>query len=134
MPIQIVPLIMYSDDASGNRSKKFNKFDIWAMKLAGLPNGENNKLTSIHFIAASNNVSAVHMSGEIVKDLKDLEKGIVMYDGHVHQNVLVIAPVICFICDNVRASELVNHIGNSANKYCRICEVCNYTQLGSIYT
>ena len=33
------------------------------------------------------------------------------------------APLMSVICDNPRASELVNHLGSSANKYCRICEV-----------
>ena len=114
---------MYSDDTSGNRSKKWNKFDVWATMLAGLPKSENSKLENIHFIAASNQVSAVEMSGEIVKDLKQLERGVVMYDSHMKQEVLVVAPVIAFICDNVRGSELVNHMGHNANKYCRICQV-----------
>jgi len=35
--------------------------------------------------------------------------------------VLVIAPVLCGICDNPRASELTNHMGWSANRYCRMC-------------
>ena len=123
MPVQIVPLIIYSDDTSGNRSKKWNKFDVWAMMLAGLPKTENSKLENIHLIAASNLLSAVDMSEEIVKDLNQLEKGIVMYDSYMKQNALVLAPVICFICDNVRASELVNHMGHTANRFCRICQV-----------
>lgn len=120
MPTQIVPLILYSDDTSGNKSKKFNKFDVWAMMLAGLPKMENAKLANIHFIAASNRVTALEMSNEIVNDLKRLENGIILYDSHLQLNVIVIAPVICFICDNVMASELLNHMGNTANKYCRI--------------
>ena len=63
------------------------------------------------------------MSGEIVKDLRQLERGAVMYDAHLKQEVFVVAPVISFICDNVRASELVNHMGHNANKFCRICQV-----------
>lgn len=123
MPTQIVPLIMYSDDTSGNKSKKFNKFDVWAMMLAGLPKVENAKLANIHFIAASNRITSLEMSKEIVDDLTSLENGVVLYDAHLRQNVIVIAPVICFICDNVMASDLLNHMGNNANKYCRICQV-----------
>ena len=37
--------------------------------------------------------------------------------------VLVIAPLMCIICDNPRASELLNHLGSSALKYCRVCMV-----------
>lgn len=55
--ISMIPLILFSDDASGNRSKKWNCFNIWAMMLAGLPHEENAKLHNIHLIAASNKVS-----------------------------------------------------------------------------
>lgn len=123
MVIQIVPLMIYSDDTSGNRSKKWNKFDNWALMLAGLPKKENFKSENIHLIAASNLVSAIDMSKAIVADLKELEEGVLMYNAKLDQDVLVIAPVICCVTDNVRASELVNHIGSSANRFCRMCEV-----------
>lgn len=119
----MVPLILFSDDTSGNRSKKWNKFDNWALMLAGLPKAENFKSENIHLIAASNLVSAVDMSEAIVPDLEKLEKGVVMYNAQLEQDVLVVAPVLCLIADNARASELVNHIGGTANRYCRICQV-----------
>ena len=37
LPSIVIPLIIYSDDTSGNRSKKWNKFDYWCLLLAGLP-------------------------------------------------------------------------------------------------
>lgn len=124
MPVEVVPLIIYSDDTSGNRSKKWNKFDNWALLLAGLPKAENAKTENIHLIAASNQLSAIDMSHAIVEDLTVLEEeGVVMYDASLKQDVLVFAPVICFICDNGRASELVNHTGSASNKFCRICQV-----------
>ncbi len=43
-PVVITPLILYSDDTSGNRSKQWNKFDSWCIILAGLPRSENSKL------------------------------------------------------------------------------------------
>ena len=46
----MVPLILFTDDTSGNRSKIWNKFDYWSLKLAGLPNKENGKLHNIHLI------------------------------------------------------------------------------------
>ena len=63
------------------------------------------------------------MIDPIVDDLKQLEKGIAMYDSFLQKEVLVIAPVLCMLADNVRASELNNHMGHSANKYCRVCQV-----------
>ena len=40
--------------------------------------------------------------------------------------VLVVAPVICLLCDNARSSELLNHLGSKALKLCRICNVSKY--------
>ena len=34
-PVVNIPLILYSDDSSGKKSKKRNKFDNWALLLAG---------------------------------------------------------------------------------------------------
>ncbi len=43
----MVPIALFSDDLSGNKSKKSNSFDVWAMLLAGLPRRENAKLKNI---------------------------------------------------------------------------------------
>lgn len=123
MPVVMVPLVLYSDDLSGNKSRKTNSFDVWALMLAGLPKKENAKLENIHFIAASNKVKALEMSEPIITDLLKLEDGVVMFDAATQQDVLVIAPVLCIVADNVRASELTSHCGSSANRYCRICQV-----------
>ena len=123
MPVVMLPICLFSDDLSGNKSKKNNGFDAWAMILAGLPKKDNAKLANIHFVAASNRVKAVAMAEPIVDDLLKLEEGVIMYDAAMEQNVLVVAPVLCIMADNVRASELSNHLGCSANKYCRMCEV-----------
>ena len=47
--IVMLPVILYTDDPSGNKSKQWNKFDSWCVKLAGLPKKENSKLHNIHF-------------------------------------------------------------------------------------
>ena len=49
-----LPIIIYSDDTSGNHSKKF---DLWTMTFAGLPCKDNGNLENIHFLCASNKVS-----------------------------------------------------------------------------
>ena len=56
------------------------------------------------------------MSGPIINDLCLLEKGICVHHSFLDTDVLVIAPVICLLCDNVRASELLNHQGSTAVK------------------
>ena len=123
LPIAILPLILYTDDTSGNKSKKWNKFDCWCFLCAGLPHHENAKLHNIHFMTCSNQVSVLSMADAVVPDFLRLEKGIEMYDAHLKRDVLVVAPVLIFIGDNPRHSELLNHRGGRANKYCRMCLV-----------
>ena len=106
-----------------DQSKQWNKFDLWCLSLANLPKHEAQAFTNIHFVACSNRISAKKMSGPIVNDLCLLEKGVCMYDSFLETDVLAIAPVICLLCDNVRASELLNHQGSTAVKLCRLCMV-----------
>ena len=140
--VVVSPLLLYSDDTSGNRSKKWNKFDCWCFLLAGLPRCENTQIPNIHFISCSNQVlihlylvcviltahnaaqvSVLDMATPIVKELKRLEEGIVVFDAHLQKEVLLIAPVLAVLGDNPRHSALLNHAGSSSNKYCRMCMV-----------
>ena len=64
------------------------------------------------------------MAPPIVEELKQLEyHGMEMYDAHLQATVLVVAPVICVICDNPRASEVTNNLGPSSKMFCRMCMV-----------
>ena len=79
-PVVIAPLFMYTDFLSGNKSKKWNKFDMWSVSLACLPKHESRMFTNIHFVGCSNRLSALEISGLIVEDLYMLEEGIRVYD------------------------------------------------------
>lgn len=123
----MVPLIVYTDDTSGNKSKQWNKFDLWCLKLAGLPSKENGRLHNIHMITCSNKCEVLDMSQPLVDDLLMLEsRGITAYDALLGKEVLVVAPLICAICDNPRHAELMNHAGSSAKMFCRMCMVSLY--------
>ena len=90
----------------------------------GLPKKQNGDLHNIHLITCSNQLSCLELAEGFIEDLVKLEsEGIVMYDAHLQSEILIIAPVIFIISDNPRASEIVSHMGNSANKYCRMCTV-----------
>jgi hypothetical protein len=125
LPVTMVPLVLFSDDISGNRSKKWNSMDVWAMLLAGLPKEENTKLTNTHLITASNRVSTLELAHPMVEDLVKLERGVVMFNAYFEREVVVVAPVLCILADNPRSSELLNHGGSAAKKFCRMCQVNN---------
>ena len=65
------------------------------------------------------------MTAPIAADLKKLEQGVAMYDSEMDRKVLVFAPVIAALADTPTHSEMLNHMGSSANLYCRICLVSN---------
>ena len=147
-PVRMCPLILYSDDTSGNRSKKWNCFNVWCVQLASLPRSENAKLKNLIVICCSNAVKselyyfvlhacmqsnclfltflfaiAMQMFQPLKEELLNLERGVVMHDASIAKDVLVVAPVLLVKCDNPRASELLGHKGSSANRFCRICLV-----------
>lgn len=123
-PVVMLPLIAFTDDTSGNKSKKWHKFDSWSIIPAGLPHHETSKIPNVHFVCCSDVASAVEMSDVIVSELTLLEKqGIEAYDASLQQEVLVVSPLMCILADNPRASELLNHLGGSSRRYCRMCMV-----------
>ncbi len=115
LPVVMVPLLLFSYNTSGNKSKKC---DVWYLLLAGLPWKENTKRENIHVLSCSNRIPAIEMAGPIVDDLTVLEQeGVVVYDALTKRDVLVVAPVIGGITDNPRGSEMTNHLGSTAKHF-----------------
>eukprot|EP00731_Ephydatia_muelleri_P005116 Em0002g1292a len=120
--VVMLPLILFTDDLSGNKSKKWHKFESWYLMLAGLPRHENAKPENIHFVSCTDLMDVLDMTECVAQQLQQLElDGLIVYDSFYKETVLVIAPLLCVICDNPRASQLLNHLGGSAKKFCRFC-------------
>ena len=100
-PVVMVPLILYSDDLSGNRTKKWNCINAWSVLLAGLPKAVNAQLQNIHLLSASNKVSPIHLLEPIVEDLLVLQHGVDMYDALLCCEVVVYAPVLAGTLQNL---------------------------------
>ena len=108
----MLPLILFTDDLSGNKSKKWHKFESWYVMLAGLPRHENAKPENIHFVSCTDLMDVLDMTECVSQQLKQLElDGIEVYDSYYKETVLVIAPLLCIICDNPHASQLLIHLG-----------------------
>ncbi|KAG2202531.1 hypothetical protein INT47_012525 [Mucor saturninus] len=122
MKVRIVPISLFSDDTSGNRSKKWNCFDTWTMNISALPLKISNEYENHFFICTSNHkITAMEMIEPLTNDLYNLEKGMVMYDSQFKQNVFVISPVLFIRGDNVRQAEIALHKGSRATHPCRFC-------------
>ena len=81
-------------------------------------------MQNVHFMYCSDKAFPLDLSCPIAQELRALEEqGIEVFDSFLQQMVLVVAPLMCIVCDNPRASELLNHLGSKAVKYCRFCMV-----------
>lgn len=126
-PIVMAPILIFTDDTSGNKSKKWNKFDLFSLTMAGLPLHEGRQLHNINFLTCSNALSAMDMTDALVDDLLLLEEGFVVFDSLTQRDIVVLSPVLAILCDNARASELLNHSGARAIKFCRKCMVSEFS-------
>ena len=67
LPVVSVPLIMFIDDSSGNRSKKWNCFDVWYLLLGGLSIEENAHLRLNHLLHHSHvQIELAHSSLQLI--------------------------------------------------------------------
>ena len=119
-PVKVIPLNFFTDDMSGNRTKKHNKFDSWIMVPAALPLAERHALENTAFICTDHLLSAMQMLPAIVEDLLLLEKGVEMFlpGGEA---VVVVAPLQFITADNARHSELASSRGAISKMPCRKC-------------
>ncbi|KAI9491387.1 hypothetical protein BDB00DRAFT_767175, partial [Zychaea mexicana] len=117
-----IPLNMFQDDTSGNRSKKWNRFESCSMVPAALPLDECNKRANTHLICVHNRLSSGEIVRSIVDDLKELEEGVEMYDAGTSSKVLVVAPLNLITADNPAHGELsCTKRFQSASYPCRKC-------------
>ncbi|KAL5488729.1 hypothetical protein EMCRGX_G017714 [Ephydatia muelleri] len=124
LPVIMAPISIFSDDTSGNKSKVWNKFNSWNFLLAGLSRKDNAKLHNIHFICASNKALVKEMAVPLVQEFNALEReGIVVFNAFLQCKVIVVAPILRFLCDNPRGAEICSQLGATAMMYCRICTV-----------
>jgi hypothetical protein len=68
--IRHVPLALYSDDTSGNVSKKYNKHMSIYFTLAGLSPAWSNQEYNTHFLATTNCATALELFDQVVDEIK----------------------------------------------------------------
>ena len=74
------------------------------------------------------------MSEAIATELGKLENdGVEAFDAHLKEFVIVVSPLLCIVADNPPASEILNHLGGSARRYCRMCMVSTSVQCTCMY-
>ncbi|KAI8378910.1 hypothetical protein BD560DRAFT_487811 [Blakeslea trispora] len=124
--VRISPIILFTDDTSGNKSKQFNAYESWSMRCASMTFKERSSLENMHFIGAvqkKEGISGVSLIPCLVEDLVKLENGVVMYSAVDNEDVLVVAPVLWIEADSPCHSQLCGLYGLRTKCPCRKCYV-----------
>lgn len=119
-----VPIVLFSDDMSGNQSKRWNKHEVWYCYLGGLPFAEAQKEFNIHFLGTSNVCSSMELLPPIMDEIVGaVQEGFVAYDSIAHEEVFVVGTVLCCLGDNPMGSVFASHVGMKGSLPCRLCSV-----------
>ncbi|KAL0082119.1 hypothetical protein F4703DRAFT_1954272 [Phycomyces blakesleeanus] len=126
MKVALVPLILWFDDTSGNKSKHYNISDSYLIYLAAMPLEMRSRQENTLFICTSDkNLIAIDMLDPIVNAFVKLEIGIEVFSYDHNEYILLVAPLLLLIADNPRHSQLAKH------KDCPV-EVLHTISLGCI--
>ncbi|KAH9807224.1 hypothetical protein DFH28DRAFT_1115281 [Melampsora americana] len=121
--IRHVPISLYSDDTSGNVSKKWNKHMSLYFTLSGLPPSMSNQEYNIHFLGTSNVGNALELLDQVVDDVNELgQEGFITYDHTLGEDVLAMVVVLFHLGDSPMHAEVSDTL-NPANTLspCRMC-------------
>ncbi|KAI8459667.1 hypothetical protein BY996DRAFT_6429889 [Phakopsora pachyrhizi] len=123
--IRHVPLRIYSDDTSGNLSKKWNKYISIFMSLAGLPPHILNQEYNTLFVATSNIATALELAAPVVEELNILStSGFFTFDYSLQEDVLVLPVILMFLGDSPMHAEITSTLHlNVSLQPCRICKL-----------
>ncbi|KAH9816664.1 hypothetical protein DFH28DRAFT_1158132 [Melampsora americana] len=123
--IRNVPLVLYCDDLSGNKSKRWNKHIAFYFTLAGLPPKLSNQEYNCHFVTTSNTAAALELADPLVDDLNELmTNGFAAYDHKTKSEVLVMTSVLCHLGDSPMHAEVTNTMNpTSSLSPCRVCHL-----------
>ncbi|PLW22365.1 hypothetical protein PCASD_15908 [Puccinia coronata f. sp. avenae] len=118
-----MPVNLYCDDTSGNKSKKWNKHISYYFTLSGLPPKILNQQFNCHFLCTSNIAGSLELGEMVVEQFNEMsDNGFEAYNITISQKVLVMTSVLCFLADSPMHAKITNTPvpGNSLNP-CRYC-------------
>ncbi|EFP84909.2 uncharacterized protein PGTG_10380 [Puccinia graminis f. sp. tritici CRL 75-36-700-3] len=121
--IRHLPINLYSDDTSGNQSKRWNKHISYYFTLSGLPPRWTNQNYNCHYLTTSNIAGAMELAAPIVSDLRMLaSEGYPAFDCTLQEEVLLVSHILCFLGDSPMHAEITStpNPGNSLHP-CRAC-------------
>ncbi|KAH8920298.1 hypothetical protein BT69DRAFT_1299539 [Atractiella rhizophila] len=118
-----VPVILYADDSSGNRSKKWNKHQSFYADLVGLPNKLQHQEFFINFLGTSTLQAHWNClrSTWVCRDAWRTPRSV--WDAQLGEEVVYRPLVLLFEGDNPMQSEFCSIGGLASLKFPRTCHV-----------
>ncbi|KAA1080330.1 hypothetical protein PGT21_002597 [Puccinia graminis f. sp. tritici] len=121
--IRHVPLTLYADDTSGNKSKQWNKHISFYFTLSGLPPEMTDMEYNCHFLTTSNVATPLKLAEPVVSQLNHLAtEGSFAFDASLKQEVMYMCIPLAFLAGSPMAAEFTNTPNpGKANNPCRMC-------------
>ncbi|TPX53433.1 hypothetical protein CcCBS67573_g09707 [Chytriomyces confervae] len=122
-PVIHFPVALTTDETSGNRSKRYNKFESCFVYFPALP-AKFHGPSYIHFVCTSHDGDWRDVNEAVLMDFKPngaLDSGIEVYDAHTNQTVIVVSHLFTVLADNPRHYQVCNLGGATSNYNCRCC-------------
>ncbi|KAG8719402.1 hypothetical protein FRC09_011167 [Ceratobasidium sp. 395] len=117
-----VPLIVFQDDVSANRTKQWNKHHVVYASNAALPREELNRASNVKFVCSSPHAKPLEMMGCVMQMCEEtFEAPIVVWDAATEREVLVRMYALCISADNQMHVEHCSSTGMQSNLFCRMC-------------
>ncbi|CAD6953046.1 unnamed protein product [Tilletia caries] len=119
-----IPIVLFIDDLSGARSKRWNKHEATYLSNATLDRSDLDLDSNIKLVSISKAVSGEGQLSAIVDELIHLHQNpFTAYDCELKEDVMVRPYLLSVMADNPMAASLTSSIGLMGNKCCRMCDV-----------
>ncbi|KAF8062389.1 hypothetical protein FPV67DRAFT_1422187 [Lyophyllum atratum] len=121
-PVYSIPLAIFIDDVSGNKSKQWNKHFSCYMSNGALPRAKLEEEFHVRFVATSPYATPLEiMQGVRASIEKHFAEPIEAWDCENKEEVLLQTYALLFAGDNPMQAELCSCAGLGTNFFCRTC-------------
>ncbi|KAJ7256585.1 hypothetical protein C8J57DRAFT_1649924 [Mycena rebaudengoi] len=121
-PVYSIPLAIFIDDVSGNKSKQWNKNFSCYMSNGALPRSKLENEFHVRFVATSPFATPLEiMQGVRASIETSFKDPVVAWDCEMKEEVLLRPYGLLFAGDNPMQAELCSCAGLNSNFFCRTC-------------
>ncbi|KAJ6578993.1 hypothetical protein B0H10DRAFT_2443555 [Mycena sp. CBHHK59/15] len=118
-----IPLAVFIDDVSGNKSKQWNKHFSCYMSNGALPRTKLENEFHVRFVGTSPFASPLEIMQGVRSSIEEaFDEPIVAWDCEAKEEVLLRPYSLLFAGDNPMQAELCSCAGLNTNFFCRTCQ------------